>query len=611
MKRCFLLALQFFAGTSLFAAEPVFHFDFTKPASDGAIADISGQHYCTSTAPLLVEQGGLRIDYGANISIPAKSIPDVTRDFSIVLWVAYSEEIPQGVGQYQPILSKGFHDKKIDFALAIQDKLPLFVYSVPRQASLGGINLVGHTYGRTTRYAKTEWIRQEPAVAEKRWTQLAVTRTGRTLRIYKDGSLVLENPDSPKPSAPTDEPLVLGAERLRDEKDNRVTGNLLVNSLRMYDEALKGEDVKALYAREKAGYAATAPTLRPVRHYYPTEMAEYSVELDTELPMVRDHKPAPVEDSLIGKSWIEKERVGEIMTEGGSIYPLAGYPYIGLGEDRYLRQSGRFVKDFAAAQVNLVIATFARPMFWTGEDSYDWSVVDKTYQEIVNANPHVRILAGYYIAPPSWFIQRYPDELEKYYYNDAQEQAGLRQWPNSAPLASSKWADLSCRALAAFVAHVESQPYAANIIGYALPSGDAGEWYWPGSFTGGMPGYSTATTQSFREWLRGEYGGDVSALQKAWQRSDVEFENAPVPSPAERKASERWVFRDPVKARNVLDFRRFLDDTTYALVKRTTTTAKDASNWKKIVQIYYGYSLLYAGRGESLQKGGIFNKRTT
>ena len=115
----------------------------------------------------------------------------------------------------------------------------------------------------------------------------------------------------------------------------------------------------------------------------------------------------------------------------------------------------------------------------------------------------------------------------------------------------------------------------------------------PAAFAGGMPGYSNPTVEGFRAWLRKHYA-DEAALRLAWADQAVTFDTANPPSPARRKATERWIFRDRKAARQVFDFRAYLDDATFSLLQRTLETARVACKGRKLIATYYGYPMLFA-----------------
>jgi hypothetical protein len=600
------------ANAAEIPAAPAFQFNFKDANGRQEISDLTGKAKCISNSPLVVENGALHVDYGAQITIPAKDVPSAAADFTLSAWVLISTQGAFGIQQYNPIFSKGLHQNGVELDLAIQGQFPVFRYATSNH-TYDGITIIGSGYGSTTRYTNPKWVKSDPEVQPNVWTYLTVEREKNTIRIFKNGQLIVERDDAPPAIAPTQEPLYIGAERIPKESDNYNTSNMLINDIRMDPKVLSDNEIKAIYDAEKSDYPTGNIPLSPIRNYYPEEMQEYSYDLDNKLNIVKEYEKHIPSDPYAGMKTMtsaitNSPRQSQLLINNTPSYPLAVFPGIGYVAPQSTMQSSRMVRDFAAAGVNLVTLSLGRvSIFCPEENKYDWTKVDLAFHEMVKANPKAKIMASIYVAPTPWFIQKYPDQLEKYFYNDNDPSAGLKTWPNSAPLSSQKWQDVSCDMISAFVKHVEAQPYANHVYGYHIASGDAGEWYWAASFTGGMPGYSTATRDSFREWLKAEYNNDLQSFRSAWQNQNVTFDTADVPSPQERTAAERWIFRNYTKSRNVLDFRQYLNDTTFKVLSRSMETAKNACGWRKIISTYYGYSLLFAGKGSTLQKGGILN----
>jgi hypothetical protein len=259
-------------------------------------------------------------------------------------------------------------------------------------------------------------------------------------------------------------------------------------------------------------------------------------------------------------------------------------------------------RDFAAAGVDLVSTGSIAPTFWLGDGKYDWKIFDSAFETILAANPRAKIMASFFLRPPQWFFSQYPDEMERYLNASGQSQI----FYTAGPFGSELWLQTSLKMLRDVVTHVESSPYGDHVFGYLPSGGDAGEWYWAGSFTGGWPGYSLATEKSFQKWLAKKYA-DNAALQRAWRDKAVTLTTAKVPPIALRQASEQGWFRVPEQARQVFDFRAFLNEKTYLHLAETCRAIKAASASRKIVGIYYGYSMLYAGKQSTMQMGGLQN----
>ena len=81
---CALALSTLYAG----AADLVFHFNFKDAGGKMEISDSTGQFKCLSQVnPFLVQEGALRSDYGAEITIPAEKLPaELSDGFTMSLW---------------------------------------------------------------------------------------------------------------------------------------------------------------------------------------------------------------------------------------------------------------------------------------------------------------------------------------------------------------------------------------------------------------------------------------------------------------------------------------------------------------------------------------------
>ena len=112
-----------------------------------------------------------------------------------------------------------------------------------------------------------------------------------------------------------------------------------------------------------------------------------------------------------------------------------------------------------------------------------------------------------------------------------------------------------------------------------------------------MIDYSPAARKRFQKWLREHYQEDTAALKKAWNETAVTFDTADPPSEKARRASEHLLFREAGKARRVIDFQQFLTDITVHNVKKSCRICKEATDSRKIVGVFHGYSFHFAASG--------------
>lgn len=586
----------------------VFHFDFANAQGKTELQDQTRRFKSLSqVGPFAVENKALRIAEGAKIMIAPEGLPPLSQELTISLWLAKGY-----FGDTAPLLFKGKHAQPIQFSFSVTGQLPQFNYkNEPGQQFWKGLFATGSNYGSSQRYANPQWKieGEEAGVKAGEWTHLAVTFNRGSTKIYRNGRLVLQaQSETPQELLTNNEPIWIGSERLDREVSNYMTANALLNDLRLYSSALSGEEINKLYQAESGDYPKEnliptgQVTLPPNSSYLRALHPNFDPDFERTLKQTaRYEKQLPTTGAKIATTALAP-RNGQIdlTINGQPQAPQMIYPLLARDNKLRLKEVFGVQRDFAAAGVELVNTGAIPPIFWTGDGQYDWAMFDSIFETTLQANPRAKIMANLYLRPPAWFFNKYPDEMERY----LDTSGGSNIWYTSGPLASELWLQTSLKMLRDVVAHIEASPYADRIFGYMAAGGDAGEWYWAGSFTGGWPGYSVATEKRFQQWLAQRYADD-KALQTAWGDAAVTLQTAKVPLPAARNASEYGTFRVRDKARSVFDYREFLNEVTYRNIAETCRTLKEATNRQKIVAIYYGYTLLYAGKGSTMQKGGL------
>lgn len=113
------------------------------------------------------------------------------------------------------------------------------------------------------------------------------------------------------------------------------------------------------------------------------------------------------------------------------------------------------------------IPPFSKGIFDT--DTPDYSEFDSNIKRITDACPDAYILPRVNVSPSKCWELSHPDEL-----NDR----GHDNFPDCKRFcfASDVWANEVKRTLKLFIEHIESMPFAKNIIGYHLATGQSEEW---------------------------------------------------------------------------------------------------------------------------------------
>ncbi len=261
-----------------------------------------------------------------------------------------------------------------------------------------------------------------------------------------------------------------------------------------------------------------------------------------------------------------------------------------------LRVGSRRIANMADAGVHIYFLD-AEDIGWTGPDSYDYSKWDAKILRLLNLDPDALVIPQFTLEGrhQQWWLPEHPEELAR--VESGSTDVGLYHAAGQViSLASQVWRQEAGEAVRRFVGHCRSTPYATRVIGYLVASGVSWEWQHWGSVGAFEPtDYSAPMQEEFRKWLRREYADDVGALRAAWDRPDITFEDAQIPSVAQRDAADHMLFRNPRTSRYVIDFYRFFQDVMVDGILHYFGIVKEASNGEALTGTYYGYVITMLG----------------
>ncbi len=218
------------------------------------------------------------------------------------------------------------------------------------------------------------------------------------------------------------------------------------------------------------------------------------------------------------------------------------------------------------------------------EGDYDLAPVGEMLTNILEADPdgllNLRILLDSFHMPGNWWNERHPGEQEVL-------STGTFQ---SASFASLKWQEESKAYLSALIAYLREAGLYDRVIGYQLCTGVCGEWIKSWSSMNPPSGdHSEPMQRAFRAWLRRRYQDDVAALRAAWGQPEVTFETAQVPSGDEQSGTTHFVFRDPRRERNVIDFNECYTETATDALLGMCRHVKTLTGGDKLTGAFFGY----------------------
>lgn len=234
---------------------------------------------------------------------------------------------------------------------------------------------------------------------------------------------------------------------------------------------------------------------------------------------------------------------------------------------------------------------------WKGRNLYDFSEVDELLWRVLSVDPEGYIL--FYLAcdPYREWGAENPDHVtQDQNGKKAIVQMHPKRWGDDpvpperfgpSPVSLKLRADVAA-ALRELVKYVESSEPGKAVIGYHIGGFNDGQWFHWASFDEKDPhlaDYCPGAQESFREWLKRRYGGDVTALRKAWNQPQVTFESAKVP-PFERYWAEGNLL-DPATQQDIADYTAFYSEGVAETVMYLADVIKEASPRPVICGTYY------------------------
>ncbi|HOZ46658.1 MAG TPA: beta-galactosidase [Candidatus Hydrogenedentes bacterium] len=261
-----------------------------------------------------------------------------------------------------------------------------------------------------------------------------------------------------------------------------------------------------------------------------------------------------------------------LVVNGEAIYPLVGN---GEGRDKTGTR-----ESYAQAGFNIEaiwVDGMSSEQWWRGPGDYAFEHIDAKIIDDLDYNPEVLILPIVWAAPPLWWQELHPDEMAL--FSDG------TTWPyykSAHSFNSEVWRSDAAEALTAFVNHVEAMSYASRVLGYWIIGGVSAEWQGWGCHASHaanhLMDYSRPAAEAFRQFVEVRYP-DLAAASA-------------IPTLEERLAKEIGVFRDPA-ARLAIAYDEFYSESMADALLGCLGAVKQASQRRKIVGAYFGYSLEY------------------
>jgi hypothetical protein len=272
--------------------------------------------------------------------------------------------------------------------------------------------------------------------------------------------------------------------------------------------------------------------------------------------------------------------------QGGPAILINREPYAPLlfaannqfGRDEVLIEE---LRQAAAAGVKLFVIGVR--LDWHSTAEKEAEVVDK----FCKAHPEGCFLTQVWLGPSAAWTEEHPDECIAKIPTDGDATQGPSRLRLASP-SSELWRAATADMLRKRLREIVEGPHGDRFIGVMLNYLQTGEWFYPD--TNDFMDYSPANSRAFRAWLRKTYKRD-KALREAWGQPEVTIDSAVLPTPQEREAALYGPFRDPEKNRPAIDMTRFQNDLIPETIAYFAAVAKEATERRSLVGVYYGYTM--------------------
>ncbi len=259
-----------------------------------------------------------------------------------------------------------------------------------------------------------------------------------------------------------------------------------------------------------------------------------------------------------------------IVVNGQTLAPLF------FSANNQFNRDGVLIEELRlAAKADIPFFTVNLPLGWLKTDEEAAEILER----FCAAHPEGYFLLRTWIGPNGRWVNEHPDECITKANGERLRMAS----PSSVP-----WREETERLLRERLHQVITGPHGHRFLGIALHYLQTAEWFYPQ--TNEFMDYSPANLAAFRAWLKQTYRREKT-LRKAWNSTEVTFNNAEFPTPEEREAAAWGPFRDPAKHQAAMDMQRFQSELIAETIAHFAGVVKDVTDGRSLMATFYGYCL--------------------
>ena len=183
-------------------------------------------------------------------------------------------------------------------------------------------------------------------------------------------------------------------------------------------------------------------------------------------------------------------------------------------------------------------------------------------KKVLKANPNAYVILWLYTGYTNDFADRFPGDVQR--YHDGSNWSSRGPQFKSGPFGSNRIASFASDAfkhylggyITKLINSVRSGKYADRVLGLKISSGSTSEWYYLHRWgkIKGVPDYSPAMREAFRNYLRTKYSNDISKLRKAWKSNEKAFDDVHLPSPKVKSKFDSMLVLNPATQQSLIDY---------------------------------------------------------
>lgn len=220
-----------------------------------------------------------------------------------------------------------------------------------------------------------------------------------------------------------------------------------------------------------------------------------------------------------------------------------------------------------------------RPGFYREGERFDFSAADADFRRIVgDSRPgEIYLLPRLMLEMPKWWENAHPQAQ----CLDAQGMSVHLSF------SSDEWLGACEHVMEHFQHWLEESGWDRYVIGWHLAAGNTEEFIRPTIHAHQYQDYSDISRRAFARWLEEKYK-TIERLNEAWHTNLKAFQDARIPTPAERAYGWRGDMRDGIAEACTIDYYRFYSREVSGFAQRLVRAAKRVTERRQVMGIFYG-----------------------